>query len=174
MTIRCSLLALAVVAAAIAGCCNDRVWRCPDGQCSALSGRYDGCSDCTQGDTRAGFGQRITCGKGCGEIYWDEWISDPPAPCDPCDECTGDYIGRRCCPPPWRYRREAMLLGGRCAEDCCEAGCESCTQAAFHEQGAPAEMMMPSPSDRPGIDSPVPREANRPSPAVQKASARRF
>lgn len=32
------------------------------------------------------------CGTGCGEIYWGEWRSDPPACCDPCDS-WGGYTG---------------------------------------------------------------------------------
>jgi len=31
------------------------------------------------------------CG-GCGELYWSEWHSDPPACCDPCDDC-GNWVG---------------------------------------------------------------------------------
>ncbi|QDT68092.1 hypothetical protein MalM25_10040 [Planctomycetes bacterium MalM25] len=31
------------------------------------------------------------CG-GCGELYWNEWHSDPPACCDPCDDC-GNWVG---------------------------------------------------------------------------------
>ena len=26
----------------------------------------------------------LTCGAGCGEVYWGEWRSDPPKPCDDC------------------------------------------------------------------------------------------
>ena len=34
-----------------------------------------------------------TCGKGCGEIYFNEWVSDPPDCCDPCDQCHGQFTG---------------------------------------------------------------------------------
>lgn len=50
-------------------------------------------------------------------MYWGDWISDPPAPCDPCDECTGEFLGRRCCPP-----KRTMLFGGRN----CDESCETC------------------------------------------------
>lgn len=26
----------------------------------------------------------LTCGAGCEEVYWGEWRSDPPKPCDDC------------------------------------------------------------------------------------------
>jgi len=32
------------------------------------------------------------CGSQCGEVYRNEWFSDPPACCDPCDHC-GNYTG---------------------------------------------------------------------------------
>ncbi len=33
----------------------------------------------------------LGCGSGCGEVYWHDWISDPPRP-DPCDTC-GNWTG---------------------------------------------------------------------------------
>jgi hypothetical protein len=40
------------------------------------------------------------CGcTGCGELYWNEWHSDPPACREPCD-CMGAYTGKyggNCC-----------------------------------------------------------------------------
>jgi len=35
------------------------------------------------------------CGKGCGEIYWSEFHSDPPDCCDPCDR-HGNFTGVGC------------------------------------------------------------------------------
>ena len=32
----------------------------------------------------------MTCGRGCNEIYINEWISDHPDCCDPCDKCTAN------------------------------------------------------------------------------------
>lgn len=40
-----------------------------------------------------GSGCGLGCASGgCGEVYWGEWMSDPPAPCDPCDDC-GNWTG---------------------------------------------------------------------------------
>ena len=73
------------------GCCVDScgVRRGPLGR--ARPGPIDcecgghGCGMCRMGL----FGlarYRATCGAGCGEMYLDEWASDPPDCCDPCDD----------------------------------------------------------------------------------------
>lgn len=156
MTNRCLFLCVALLAAACAGCCGERVWRCPDGQCSSLSGRFDDCSGCMPGMS-GNFRNRITCGKGCGEIYWDEWWSDPPAPCDPCDECSGCFVGRRCCPPSWFRNREAMLFGGRYCEDPCAGG--SCPCQGQAEYGDVIE----------DVPAAVPTQAAAPQPEPELA-----
>ncbi len=171
---QCQVLAIAALVVACLGCCNEQVWRCPSGQCSALSGRFDGCSDCNQCDVcgqapgacrcsvGAAFKNRITCGEGCGEVYFDEWWSDPPVPCDPCNECTGQFVGRRCCPPPWRFRNDAMLLGGRCDSGCCESGsCQQGSQMQYQEHEGPAMHYETAPSK--AMPVPMPTEARRTS-----------
>ncbi len=35
---------------------------------------------------------RLACGSGCGDVYWNEWICDPPECCDPCDD-GGCWVG---------------------------------------------------------------------------------
>jgi len=35
---------------------------------------------------------KLACGSGCGGVYWNEWISDPPDCCDPCNDC-GQWTG---------------------------------------------------------------------------------
>src|SRR6187455_826331 len=59
------------------GCCND----CGPGPCES-------CCDCPQqcGILPWFYRNRI-CGKGCGDLYVGEWVSDPPDCCDPCDQC---------------------------------------------------------------------------------------
>ena len=131
MPARLPLLALALLICACAGCCEQRVWLCDEGNCGLLSGRFEDGSNCHEcntcgqqiGNCRCGFfanlHRRLTCGQACGEMYFGDWISDPPAPCDPCDECTGEFVGRRCCPP-----RKPFLLGGRyCDGDCPQGQC---------------------------------------------------
>jgi len=55
---------------------------------------------------------------GCGELYIDEWISDPPACCDPCNQC-GQYVGPRYCPQ--KKNRLTALAGGRVGCNVCPA-----------------------------------------------------
>jgi hypothetical protein len=39
----------------------------------------------------------LTCQSGCSsDIYWNEWASDPPDCCDPCDD-GGRWIGPQPC-----------------------------------------------------------------------------
>lgn len=195
MRSQCGWLTLILLAALAGGCANERRWTCPEGQCGVLSGRFDGCNTCTNceacgeilGQCRChpltAFKNRITCGEGCGEIYWNEWINDPPMPCDPCDEQCGNFIGRRCCPPPWRKRTSEMLLGRRCCTTDCDGGAcgnaggcadgncanGSCTAVAnpdyYHDQHAtpisptPAPRLAPPPAARPAPrTSPAPAD----------------
>ena len=70
MLARCSYVALVAIGfAGLAGCCCDP---------------WGGCYPCGKN----------WCGPQCGELFWNEWFSIPPACCDPCDEC-GCYIGPR-------------------------------------------------------------------------------
>ena len=67
----------------------------------------------------------LSCGKGCGEIYWGEWVSDPPDCCDPCDQCYGQWTGPHgyCNLGPCQ-RLLAALHGYRyCPKPCCDQSC---------------------------------------------------
>lgn len=107
-----------------------------DGACGpmSVSGRFadqSGCSDCAATAPCSGTAptpngiikNALTCGSGCGEIYWGEWISDPPDKCDACDQ-DGNWIGPHCCPPSGWSRFWAGLHGQRMAGD--TTGCASC------------------------------------------------
>ena len=50
---------------------------------------------------------RLACGSGCGGVYWNEWISDPPECCDPCSD-GGCWVGPQPCQHP------GGLLVGAC------------------------------------------------------------
>ena len=81
--------------------------------------------------------------KGCGDVYWGEWISDPPDCCDPCDQCGGfSGSGGTCCKTGCLQRLSRIFKSHRyCPDDCggscgmpallgCNqcggAGCDSC------------------------------------------------
>lgn len=92
-------LAVLLVLGSTIGCCSlhRKTPGCVSGACGV-----DGCGDCCPGPCHHGFlsplEQLLSCGSGCGEVYWDEWLSDPPDCCDPCDPC-GNWIGPQgdCC-----------------------------------------------------------------------------
>jgi hypothetical protein len=59
------------------------------------------CGGACEGHTPCSYAKHtLTCASGCDEIYWGEWISDPPATCDPCDNC-GNWTGTQCCESVW-------------------------------------------------------------------------
>lgn len=63
-----------------------------------------GCGPLSQG-LFPWLGGLWTCGRGCSEIYYDEWASDPPDCCDPCDQCYGSFTGQGggyCCLGPFQ------------------------------------------------------------------------
>lgn len=84
---------------------------CGVGGCGSTCGLGGGCSNCPVAETLVFGVQSIgaefrrllsplglccPCGSGCGgcdgEKYWSEWHNDPPACCDPCDQC-GNWVG---------------------------------------------------------------------------------
>lgn len=104
--------------------CGDCCGGCGDTGCDSHmgggcgccdTGGYQGCDDCCAGEFPGSCGgcasggcggisglalpllsTKLACGSGCGGIYWGEWISDPPACCDPCNDC-GCWVEEPCC-----------------------------------------------------------------------------
>ncbi|MEO8494099.1 MAG: hypothetical protein ABI614_03445 [Planctomycetota bacterium] len=91
------------------------------------------CGGTCEGHTPASFlGHQLRCTAGCGEIYWGPEF-DNPAPCDPCDECFGEFVGDRCCEPKLRQKLWWKLTGqhghaghGKGCSSCGGKGCSSC------------------------------------------------
>lgn len=90
--VACLLLALGFGS----GCCHDpfiaggRLY--DDGPIGGyVSG---GCVTGGCGTASCGVKKPFGCQDGCAEWYLDEWLSDPPKGCDPCDDC-GNYVGYR-------------------------------------------------------------------------------
>jgi hypothetical protein len=150
------------------------------GHCGDCGGCDDcgGCADC--GDCTAcgsgpcgcpplfgGFFRMLTCSAGCGEIYWGEWINDPPDECDPCDDC-GNWIGpQTCCPPKGLKKLCHGFLGrrfGSCHDHC---GCDDCAQAPPEVWDEP--VLMP-PETLEAI--PVPEPVPAPSPQARRPRGR--
>ena len=159
------LLSALLVSVISVGCCGPRC------------GGVTSCNDCDG----IGYGEKVIpqrpfdrlrngslfCGSGCGEVYVDEWLSNPPECCDPCD--GADFIGansnchsscRAACWQPGDLLRRmgSGLLGGRyctgdqssadcgCGGGCDDGGCSdgSCGGSAV-EYSSPVEYSTASP-----------------------------
>ena len=127
-------------------CCLPKpiIWCGNQNECGASDCESCACPDCGLGPL---WRWNKSCGKGCGEIYMGEWISDPPDCCDPCDQCYGQWTGPHgCCYLGPMQRLLAALhghkycpkpncgewCGGRCQHPAAQAcscggvGCDSC------------------------------------------------
>lgn len=108
------------------GCCTDcqhnrqGLFRTLPNRQAASCGQCGGggCGSCTAATPFAHLRQMLAGGAGCGEIYVDEWISDPPACKDPCDDC-GNWIGPQAGQPRfagwrnlWGYRNQQCSTCG--------------------------------------------------------------
>lgn len=192
---------------ASAGCCVDR---------HATCGRSGGCGhavdpilgDCTKcgvcggtdcpGYTPCGYLKyMLTCGSGCsGDLYYNEWISDPPDCCDPCDNCGNWCEGGGCCRrrPIWHGLQ--ALWGRRYCPSCGEygpsygesgGGCASCmrghggwspipmqdeTEATIDEkiESIPGRETVPGRKSSPETS---PHPARRPVPSTPEHKAER-
>lgn len=107
------------------GCCSIRMVgdSCEMGACGGLG--CDGIGSC--GSLRSRIANRIrstNCSSGCGEIYWDEQINEPPV-CDPCG-CNGEFECGSCRSCPTALGRLRNLWGYRYMPSNC-GECSSCT-----------------------------------------------
>lgn len=144
------------------GCCTGGP-HCLDGSCGAGPG--DGSAPCVACDgvgCAGGVAQHPLdhfraghCASGCGDIYIDEWLSDPPDCHDPCDHC-GNWIGRghpNWLPIGWKNWWGYRHQGHACGPDC------GCGQWQGDESVYEGEMI---------YDGPV---ATQPQPATRTRSA---
>ena len=112
------------------GCCSVRFVGdgCGAGACGDVD--CEGVASC--GSLRARIADRIrstNCGSGCGEIYWDEHINEPPV-CDPCG-CNGEFECGSCRSCPTALGRLRNLWGYRYMPSSC-GECNSCGVTSMH------------------------------------------
>lgn len=85
-----------------------------------------GCSSCGGGCSSCGGGwfpwTKGFTGGGCGRFYWDEWWSDPPCKCEPCD-LNGNYCGGQGICRAWRLGLPMPML----SRNCCAASASCCS-----------------------------------------------
>jgi hypothetical protein len=120
-----------------------------------------GCGDCGIGSVVHHSVASINCRSGCGDIYWDEWRSDPPG-CNSCDRgpvCQGGWCGE-CwdgCSSPFGWLAEGWrhLWGYRYCPYDCDGNCSACRSAEPYYESIPAPPAQPTPARKP---------ASRPAP----------
>lgn len=93
------------------------------GSCGVSTGCGEACPGLLHGELAGRIRDAITggCCSGCGEVYYDEQVNEPPT-CDPCSGC-GEFTGNSCgtCRPLFERLRE--LWCAPCGTGC---GCDSC------------------------------------------------
>jgi hypothetical protein len=98
-----------------AGCC------CTQGMNTCSS--HSACSSCSHGGG-CGAGPLLgmaSCRSGCGEVYVDEWVSEPPC----IDDCGYTHSGCDSCHSKRPVRSLLRLLWGTPYEGGCSTGCDS-------------------------------------------------
>ncbi len=126
----------ALIVAAGPGCCvGDQNCRGGSGGIGGFdSGPGDCCGTdpCSRGPRRRPFANLLgmfACNGGCGDVYYDEWVSDPPDCCDPCDNC-GNWTGPRPCRRSiWDCLSLRGLWGNQysCDQYGADCECDSCS-----------------------------------------------
>jgi hypothetical protein len=104
------------------------------------------------------FNCNTWCGPSCGERYWGDFYSDPPACHDPCDRC-GNYVGRSTYGNDWggMHGYSSGASGG--------GGCSNCNKnRVFDDQPIPQEGRVTHPTTR---VSRQPTPARQPSKTVR-------
>ena len=181
MRLACGLLLLASGLFG-SGCCLTRQGACGAGVgCdSCATGGYETCGECQPGMCHHPWlwshaKSALTCGAGCGDVYWGEWASDPPAGGDSCDSCGTAGCGGGC--GFWNpLRGLAHLWGYRYApagssmgyDMGYDEGCDSCADS--HES---YDTIMPAEEEiEEALPTPKPDAEPEPEPAKQ-ASVKR-
>ncbi len=108
----------------LSGCCGvQRQVGC--GSCGVTGACNDACPGLLHGELAGRIRDAITggCCSGCGEVYYDEQINEPPT-CDPCSG-SGEFTGTSCGPCRPLFQRLRELWCTPCGTGC-GSGCESC------------------------------------------------
>jgi len=105
------------------------------------------CNPFTGQPVRTYFSNIMTCGGGCSEVYWGEWLSDPPDPCDPCVN-LGNCSRRGFLTNFWD-----TIANGDCSDDCCE---DDCTYAGHDHATPSAPRLKTTPPNLPLDPAPAP------------------
>lgn len=169
-----SVMILGTVLMSGAGCCTIQGVG-PCGSCGPVGGS---CAPATCGP--GPLASLMSCRGACGEVYVDEWISEPPV----VDNCGYDCGGCGNCGQCQPIRNVLRLLWGRpyitgCPTSLCGPSCGGCDSACGCDSHSDHGMMMvPSaPQPIPATEVPmevVPETTPTPAPAIAPTSAKRL
>ncbi len=113
---------LVALSGILSGCCGiHRPVGC--GSCGVTTARSGACPGLLHGELAGRICNAITggCCSGCGEVYYDEQINEPPT-CDPCSG-SGEFTGSSCGPCRPLFERLRELWCAPCGSSC---SCDSC------------------------------------------------
>lgn len=118
------------------GCCDDGAPRHPGLFDCACGG--SGCGSCG-GHVLAKIGAHKSCQGACGEVYYDEWINEPPV----ADNCGFSCGGCGACGQCRPLLKKLRMLWGTPYHACCPSpfecggscGCDSCGHAGHIDAG---------------------------------------
>ncbi len=117
-----SLAFLVALSGIFSGCCGiQRPVGC--GSCGVTTASGGACPGLLHGELAGRIRDAITggCCSGCGEVYYDEQINEPPT-CDPCSG-SGEFTGSSCGPCRPLFERLRELWCAPCGSGC---GCDAC------------------------------------------------
>jgi hypothetical protein len=148
--LRLGLLSLAVSSFAFAaGCCCGPCGYGGGGygvdplaadQAAPMCGGCGNCIHCRRAGALQAARNLVQCHYGCGDLYYDEWFSDPAAPHDPCDYgyCPGPFrrmwwnlVALHTAPHPGCYQPT-------CGATCCADG-DGFVEEGYADDGFVAE-----------------------------------
>jgi len=113
------------------GCTGDAC--CPDTDCHINGVSHIGRS---LSNLHSRATRSLRCGSGCGEIYWDEHINEPPV-FDPCG-CENQWTGGCRHVKPWFVRMRDLWGYPYISSDCSDGGhygpCSDCGHRSFGGQ----------------------------------------
>jgi len=167
------------------GCCLTNHGVCDAGAgCDSCGvAGYETCGECEPGLCHHPWlwgraTSALTCGAGCGDVYWGEWVSDPPSCGDACDSCGDVACGG--CGGCWNpLRGLAHLWGYRYAPGGYGMGYDMGYDESCEDCGESYDTIMPTelPADMPTEEKveeklPVPKPDAEPETAKQASIKR--
>ncbi len=114
------------------------------------------------------------CCAGCGEVYYDEQINEPPT-CDPCG-CNGEFTGHNSGPCQPLLQRLRALMGtpyvAKCGCDSCGPSCGQDAYATQHNGSGYCSSCRDGVAGVPHVHSGHSRQATaEPTPAVTRPAS---